>query len=356
MPPYPIEIINFGNPAFDIHTGVIDELNAVQNDIVYCLPPERNRLWGVPFERERYETQYIWERLRDYRATCKGFHPFILAIVQGYLGSPRLGNLFGSREEKEGLAVVTTYDWDSYFAPPPLAVYLMYYFIRYAMSFICPENESHEDTRNCFFDKKINKSDIKLSMVSGKICDECRSVLERRIDRHTYRSLISLVEHLKERAVGPGRGPVKKPKVFIGSSSEGLSVAEHLQLGLDSSAETTIWSQGVFGLSKGNLESLVAAVEEFDYSVLVLTPDDLTVKRGVSGNSPRDNVLFEMGLFMGALGRERTFIVHCKDDQLELPSDLAGVSLACFSKRKDGNTSAALGSVCTRLKQDMGIY
>ncbi|QRK06734.1 nucleotide-binding protein [Archangium violaceum] len=143
---------------------------------------------------------------------------------------------------------------------------------------------------------------------------------------------------------------MSKPRIFIGSSVEGLPIAESIQLGLDYDAECTIWSQGVFGLSGGTLESLSRAVEEFDFAVLVLTPDDLVQKRGKTRSSPRDNVLFELGLFMGALGRERTYIVYCRDVPIDLPTDLAGVTVASFGKRTDNNLHAALGSVCTQIK------
>ncbi|WP_437589341.1 TIR domain-containing protein [Sorangium sp. So ce1000] len=145
-----------------------------------------------------------------------------------------------------------------------------------------------------------------------------------------------------------------RPRIFIGSSVEGLRVAEHIQLGLDYDADCTVWSQGVFGLSGGTLESLCAAIREFDFAVLVLTPDDLVQKRSQAMNSPRDNVLFELGLFMGALGRERTFIVYCRDEPIGLPSDLAGVTAATFARRADGNLQAALGSVCTLIRNAVG--
>ena len=61
-----------------------------------------------------------------------------------------------------------------------------------------------------------------------------------------------------------------------------------------------MWHQGVFDLSSGTLESLVAAIDDYDFATLVLTPDDLLEKRDVTGRCPRDNVLFELGLFMGA--------------------------------------------------------
>src|SRR5207237_263634 len=58
----------------------------------------------------------------------------------------------------------------------------------------------------------------------------------------------------------------------------------------------------------------------------------------------RANVLFEIGLFIGLLGRERTFIVACEDDHVELPSDLLGATIAKYPRRNDGNLKAALMS------------
>ena len=118
--------------------------------------------------------------------------------------------------------------------------------------------------------------------------------------------------------------------MFIGSSSEGLEVARALQAALYYQAEPVIWSQGVFGLSGGTLETLVTEAENFDFAVFVFSPDDLTQRRRVRGNVPRDNVLFELGLFMGKLGRDRTFFVYCRSDELLLPTDLAGVTAATY--------------------------
>jgi hypothetical protein len=145
----------------------------------------------------------------------------------------------------------------------------------------------------------------------------------------------------------------KRSKVFVGSSVEGLPIAEAIQVGLDYAVECTIWSQGVFELSRGALENLVRATKENDYAILVLTPDDVALKRNKTGHIPRDNVIFELGLFIGALGRERTYMVYDRDATFDLPSDLLGITPATFSRRDDKNLIAALGSVCTRLKTAM---
>lgn len=148
-----------------------------------------------------------------------------------------------------------------------------------------------------------------------------------------------------------------RPSVFIGSSSEGLRVAQNVKAQLSNDVEVTIWHEGVFGLNQGTLESLLNALDTFDFAVLVLTPDDLIESRKRNTQSPRDNVLFECGLFLGRLGRERTFIVYDADKEIKIPSDLAGVTLATFrGNRKDGNLLAAVEEACFKIRNSIEKY
>jgi predicted nucleotide-binding protein len=144
-----------------------------------------------------------------------------------------------------------------------------------------------------------------------------------------------------------------RPTMFIGSSSEGLKVAEHVQLLMERDCEAEIWSQGVFGLSQGTLESLILALERFDFAVLVLTADDLVVSRGATRPAARDNVIFELGLFIGALGRQRTFMVYDRTAPPQLPSDLHAITAAEYSPHASGNLEAALGPACRRIKNEV---
>lgn len=143
------------------------------------------------------------------------------------------------------------------------------------------------------------------------------------------------------------------PTVFIGSSSEGLDVAEHLQSVLDDHCEATVWNQGAFGLSGTGIGSLIQAAASYDFAVLVLTSDDLTLRRDTARPTARDNVLFEAGLFIGALGLERTFLVSCRSDELQLPTDLDGVTRAMFRGRADGRLRAALNPVGLQIREAM---
>ena len=144
--------------------------------------------------------------------------------------------------------------------------------------------------------------------------------------------------------------PDPRPSVFIGSSREGLPIAEAIQVNLDHSCETVIWSQGVFGLSDGSLETLVTKLPVYDFAILVLTPDDMVTSRDQEQQAPRDNVLLELGLCIGALGRERSFAVFDRTANLKLPSDLAGVTLASYQPHSDGNLQSTVGAACTQIK------
>jgi hypothetical protein len=143
-----------------------------------------------------------------------------------------------------------------------------------------------------------------------------------------------------------------RPVVFIGSSKEGLATAEALQSLLDYVAEVVIWNQDMFELSTGTLEQIVASLDDFDFAVLVVDRADTAVSRGKQKHVPRDNVLFELGLFMGALGRARTFMVYDETKRPDLPSDLAGVTAATYKPHtRSGNPTAQFGAVATKIKQ-----
>lgn len=142
-----------------------------------------------------------------------------------------------------------------------------------------------------------------------------------------------------------------RPTVFIGSSREGIDIAKAVQLNLDELCEATIWSQGVFGLGEGSLESLVNNLDDYDFAVLVLTPDDLIHSRGKTKKSPRDNVLLEIGLFIGHLGRNRTFMIYDRSASIKLPSDLAGVTLASYHPHRNNNFEASVGAACTKIEK-----
>ncbi|MCV2366736.1 nucleotide-binding protein [Roseateles oligotrophus] len=146
----------------------------------------------------------------------------------------------------------------------------------------------------------------------------------------------------------------QKPTLFIGSSTQGSEIAYEIQAQLKSHADTTVWNQGLFELSSGTLEQLDRSVQEFDFAVLVLSTDDFVLSKGGEAQAPRDNVIFELGLFMGRLGRNRTFVVRSEQANFKLPSDLAGITLATYDpQRAAANLAAALGPACNEIRKSI---
>ena len=147
-----------------------------------------------------------------------------------------------------------------------------------------------------------------------------------------------------------------RPKLFIGSSKQSVDVANLVadRLQADDCAEVRVWDEGIFSLNQGFLERLLGILVEFDFAVLIWAADDVTESKGESKASPRDNVIFECGLFMGALGRERVFIVHDQSIEVKIPSDLAGVSLATFDGALVANDGeAAVRRACNLIKKEI---
>ena len=143
-----------------------------------------------------------------------------------------------------------------------------------------------------------------------------------------------------------------RPSLFIGSSTESVDYAYAIQENLEDNAEVTVWDQNIFELTKGTLESLVRAVGRSDFALFVFAPSDTARLRKHKYKTVRDNIIFELGLFMGKLGRDRTFIVVPKGiSDFHLPTDLAGITSGQFDpKRKDKNLNAAFGPFCNRVR------
>jgi len=144
-----------------------------------------------------------------------------------------------------------------------------------------------------------------------------------------------------------------KPSMFVGSSAESLSIAYAIQDNLDHTIDVTVWDQGIFKPSNYNLESILDAARNSDFGAFVFSPDDIVVIRDQEKMAVRDNVIFELGIFIGSLGKSRSFIIIPRDEnKLDLPSDLLGiVPLTYSTTRTDNNIKAALGLACNQIRE-----
>jgi hypothetical protein len=131
-----------------------------------------------------------------------------------------------------------------------------------------------------------------------------------------------------------------RPRIFLGSSGQQEKLLKALTRGLQDIADVEPWTT-VFNPGVSTLDRLVELTREVDFAAFVFARDDWTTK-GVSPDaapgeaSPRDNVVFEAGLFGGALGIRRTFILHANG--AKLPTDLLGLTAI----RYDPDTTPAI--------------
>jgi predicted nucleotide-binding protein len=156
--------------------------------------------------------------------------------------------------------------------------------------------------------------------------------------RASIEEKISTLASLKDRlslipfvpAVTPGgdvpyvKKSAKKGKIFVVHGHDELakeSVARFLErLGLTA---VILHEQPNAGLT------IIEKLERFahvDFAVVLLTPDDVGAPAGRTGSPQpraRQNVIFELGLFIGRLGRRHVCTLYKGD--VELPSDSHGI-------------------------------
>jgi len=142
---------------------------------------------------------------------------------------------------------------------------------------------------------------------------------------------------------------MNKPRIFLGSSGKQEKLLLAVERGLEDVVNVEPWMT-TFNPGTSTLERLVELTREVDFAAFVFAQDDWTTAGTAAAESgqasPRDNVVFEAGLFGGVLGMRRTFILHANG--AKLPTDLLG--LTCV--RYDGSTSdAEMEVICQKLRK-----
>jgi len=147
---------------------------------------------------------------------------------------------------------------------------------------------------------------------------------------------------------------MRKPKLFIASSIESVAVAEAVNVNLDHEFEVTIWKNGTFKLSSSTIDDLVTKSSTVDFALFIFSPDDISIIRSRKEHVVRDNVIFEMGLFVGAIGKNRSFFMKPRGIDMHLPTDLLGVTAADYeANRTDNDLVSATNRACALIKNQV---
>ncbi len=121
-----------------------------------------------------------------------------------------------------------------------------------------------------------------------------------------------------------------KMEIFLGSSSESIQDMEDIGYKLEQLGKKPIlWNdagKGIFAPNENTIDSLIRISKTVDAAVFIFSAEDKVWhhKSLKESTKVRDNVLFEYGLFCGALGKEKVCFV-CKGGP-DLASDLNGIT------------------------------
>lgn len=356
----PVEIAEVGDVPREDVARAISVANALQEDFEYIHISYSDSQELRQHAYRRVNVSDFLDMMESYRKRVRGYHPFMIAFVDSFLDGKKLSNLFGSRREESGLAVVTICNVSDIIVPgDKMVAYVLYYIARYTLSFVYPTRKVHTENRQCVFDAKVDKRVLLESMSDRPFCDDCRRALLSADSLLSPSQLTSLTSLIAEsgRLLRVESEPKKsRPAAFIGSSSEGLEIARKLQELLRDDLDSVVWDQGTtFGLGDATLESLEQAVLQYDFGLFVFTPDDELHTRGQVKNVARDNVIFELGLFAGKLTRHRALVVHPRGEAIALPSDLKGITTATYDANVQ-NLAAALGPACQPIREAVKRY
>jgi hypothetical protein len=140
-----------------------------------------------------------------------------------------------------------------------------------------------------------------------------------------------------------------KARIFIGSSTEGLEIARYIKNQLDSKFECYLWTDNIFKYNDSYLDTLLNEASLFDFGILVATKDDFSTVRDKDFETPRDNVIFEFGLFIGRLGKSHAFIIQ--ENGTKLPSDMLGITVPQFESSNPVSDSESLNKEIERISR-----
>lgn len=143
-----------------------------------------------------------------------------------------------------------------------------------------------------------------------------------------------------------------KIRVFIISSTESLPIAREIQSAFaHDDFQTVLWTDGVFKMSSYAIQSLEDEVDRSDFAIAIAHPEDTMTMRGAEWPTARDNVIFEIGLFMGRLGRQRAILMESRDEKVKLPSDFAGLTTVPYRFAPGADAARLMGPACHALRK-----
>ena len=159
-----------------------------------------------------------------------------------------------------------------------------------------------------------------------------------------WRSFARELAHRVEQRNTVATAPSQKIRLFLMTSKAASDAASALEKACADQFTIVTWKEG--GLHGANyaIASLEHMLDQSDVAIAIAEPS-------VDGRHGRDNIIFELGFFMGRLGRHRTFLLEPRGEKSELPPELAGVHTLTWPHHPGADVSEAIAPVCAKLTQ-----
>ena len=214
-------------------------------------------------------------------------------------------------------SVISIYDWERVYSPPSLKSYIIYQIAQSALYFKLKLNEEtmrkivHVNPKGCMFDFCQNKPDIKLGMVSGVICPECKSKLRQYgIQEAPINAIEKILYYVRQEAIG---SPVEfnANAAFIVMPFAKNTESDHAYLYGIKPALQKLGIECIMGRENVQsiqiLEQIFSSIKNNRFVIIQVDNDNL-------------NVYFELGV---AMGMEKDVLLISRPEFVkQIPADL----------------------------------
>jgi len=317
MAKVPIKILNFTNEFKQEVEECIELANNVQDSIEYTsIKGVKLSDFSLLNEHE-INTKDLFDEMEQIREDIGGFHPYWLMVNDIALYN-NFYNIFGSSRAKSGLGVFTTNSVvDTIIPKDKMRAYFLYYLGRYTLNFLNPSHKNHKETRDCIYDRKVTKSDIRKSMKKDAFCDECKKALLTGDSKITI-DILNAVNKLfgeSEKVLNDLDIPVlskRRKKVFISYAHVDEKWKDTLKVHLkpiELLDRVEIWSDEQIRPGENWFEKIKSEMAESLIGILLISPDFLASDfiNKVEIPSLLENVEKEGGLIFPVIVRHSLF-------------------------------------------------
>lgn len=360
MSKLPIDIVNFNNDFnFEIETAVTVS-NGIQSEFIFGKSsPDVSRKFQL-LNFDEINTDEFMPKAISIKESLKGFFPHLIFFTASPLSSAEWSNLYASHESEKGISIVTTANVPDIILPKnKMASFFMYYLARVTLRFIIVDQYNHKipSPNGCLFDFMEHKKDLLKSMRPNAICDSCRREIlkkEHKISENQLNAIDVILAKAGSMLNDEEKIEDKRTKIFIGSSTEGLNVARKIKSALRYDAHVDTWADGLFDRpSQAYIEVLENILNKYEYGIFVFTPDDKIFSRGQISNIPRDNVIFEYGMFLGKHTRKKAFFIVPRGIDIKLMTDVLGITSLDYDPT-NSNLQSAVSDACDQIREIIG--